>query len=337
MTPNKLYSQTGYRFDVGNNLGPYKNVQVKGNLNYNPKFGGIHFTKIRVENTNLCKYTCDMCPREKMTRRLGIMPPQDYQLVLDRVQEYVEETELPQPFPSSFFLHGYGEPLFDPKLAVKGSMVAEQFPASMPIIFSTLGVPRSESYLKNLLLEGKLERIYISFYGFQEDTYHAVHKGGNFQIAQKNLKYLATLNKSLGNPCTIILQILIPRTQEVINQDPSEKKAYQELMSFLEPLGVERYDLNLHNFGDGRDYFDPDMDTSVCSVVNGERRTHLNVSWDLKVLPCCFDYNGDIVFGDLREQSIYEIYHGEKYQKFIESHRVGNLDGYPVCKGCNVR
>ena len=111
----------------------------------------------------------------------------------------------------------------------------------------------------------------------------------------------------------------------------------REFMSFLEPLGVSLCDMNLHNFGDGRNYFAPDRDTTVCSVVNGERREHLNVSWNLKVLPCCFDYNGDIVYGDLREQSIFEIYHGEKYQKFIASHRAGNLDDYPLCKGCNVR
>ena len=29
------------------------------------KVPGIHFQKIRVENTNACKYTCVMCPRKK--------------------------------------------------------------------------------------------------------------------------------------------------------------------------------------------------------------------------------------------------------------------------------
>lgn len=88
---------------------------------------GIHFEKIRVENTNACKYTCEMCPREKMTRRLGIMPPRDYQLVLDRIKEYVEETRLPRPFVSNFFLHGYGEPLLDPMLAVKAPWPPNSF------------------------------------------------------------------------------------------------------------------------------------------------------------------------------------------------------------------
>jgi len=216
-------------------------------------------------------------------------------------------------------------------------MVAEQFPAAHTVIITTLGVRCPESYLKNLLVAGKLKNIVVSHYGFQESTYNAVQHGGDFHTAQKNFKYLATLNKSLGSPCSITLQLLVHHTQNVINKDPAEKKASLEFMSFLEPLGVKLHEMNLHNFGNGRDYYDPDMDTSVCSVVNGRRRTHLNVTWDLKILPCCFDYNADIVFGDLREQSIYEIYHGEKYQKFIASHRAGNLDDYPLCKGCNVR
>ena len=308
------------------------------NVNYSKsilKEPGIHFKKIRVENTNACKYACKMCPREKMSRRTGIMPPEDYQLVLDRVKEYVKETHLPQPFISDFFLHGYGEPLLDPMLATKSAMVAEQFPAAFTFIYTTLGVRRPKSYLKNLLVEGKLKTIAVSHYGFQEHTYNAVQHDGDFHTAQENLKYLATLNKSLGSPCAISLQLLMPDTQDVINKDSEEKKAFQAFMSFLEPLGVKLHGIKLHNHGNGRNYFAPD--TSVCSVVKGTRQEHFNVSWDLKVLPCCFDYNGDIVYGDLREQSIFEIYHGEKYQKFIASHRAGNLDDYPLCKGCNVQ
>lgn len=216
-------------------------------------------------------------------------------------------------------------------------MAAEQFPAALTVIYTTLGVRRPESYLKNLLVAGKLKNIVVSHYGFQESTYNAVQQGGDFRAARENLMCLATLNKSLGNPCNILLQLLVPHTQDVINKDPEEKKAFQEFMSFLEPLGVTPHEMRLHNFGNGRNYFASDRDSAVCSVVDGARREHLNVSWDLKVLPCCFDYNGDIVHGDLREQSIFEIYHGEKYQTFIAAHRAGNLDDYPPCKGCNVR
>jgi len=311
--------------------------QVADYVNAIPKGEGIPFTKVRVENTNACKYTCDMCPREKMSRKTGIMSPEDYQGFLDRFEEYIEETGLPQPFATTFFMHGYGEPLLDPGLAEKSAMVRKRFPASSPLIFTTLGVRRSESYLKNLLDAGGLRNIVVSFYGFQQTTYDAIQNGGDFKTARANLIRLAEFNKSLGNPCIIQVQVLLPNTWDTIARDPAEKAAFDELMSILEPLGVTVVELSLHNFGDGRSYFPADTDKTVCSVVHGLRRMHLNVSWDLKILPCCFDYNGEVVLGDLRKQSIAEIYRGEKYEKFLAAHRAGNLDDYPVCKGCDQR
>ena len=77
-------------------------------------------------------------------------------------------------------------------------MVTSQFPDSRPVIFTTLGVPRKQSYLNDLLTKGRLKKIYVSFYGFQESTYYAVQNGGNFHVARKNLINLATLNKALG-------------------------------------------------------------------------------------------------------------------------------------------
>jgi hypothetical protein len=105
-------------------------------------------------------------------------------------------------------------------------------------------------------------------------------------------------------------------------------------MEILGPMGITIKNLSLHNFGNGRNYLDNDSQTG-CSVVNGARRTHLNLSWDFNVLPCCHDYNAEIIFGNLHEQSIYEIFNGEKYKKFIAAHITGNLNDYPLCIGCN--
>jgi len=298
---------------------------------------GINFTKIRVENTNACQYACEMCPREKMSRKVGVMPPEDYRFFLGRLNDYVVETGLSEPYASTFFLHGFGEPLLDQKLAEKGAMVVEIFPASQSQILTTLGVRRSESYLRSLLEEGGLKYIIVSLYGFQEKTYSKVQHAGSYRTVRENLIFLAKLNKDLGNPCKISVQLLVPHTQTVIDEDPAEKKAFEDLMTIIEPLGVTLDTLSLHNFGDGRDYHPSAREKTMCSVVNGRRRTHLNVTWDLKVLPCCFDYNAEVVLGDLREDSIKQIYEGENYRRFLDAHRNGNFDDYPLCKACDQR
>ena len=314
-----------------------KDEDIAGYLSSIDDQVGIQFVKVRVENTNACRYKCNMCPREKMNRSTGIMPPDDYRFFLDRMEEYIEETNIPTPYSGMFFLHGYGEPLLDPKLAEKSAMVADRFPSAEPHINTTLGVRRKKSYFKTLLTKGKLKRVIVSFYGFQEKTYDKVHPGGNFRVAKENLIYLAELNASLGNHCQIWIQVLYPVTPTVMKQDPAEKKAFEDLMGVLRPLGVKVNKLDLHNHGDGRNFNPVDHGDLVCSVVDGRRRSHLNVTWDLKVVPCCFDYNADIVFGDLRTQSIKEIYESEEYRRFLNAHRYGGIDAYPLCKNCDQR
>ena len=64
------------------------------------------------------------------------------------------------------------------------------------------------------------------------------------------------------------------------------------------------------------------------------RRRILQVTWDLDVIPCCFDFNATVTFGNLREQSLAEIFAGETYRKFIEAHLANQIEVYPVCVGC---
>ncbi len=58
-----------------------------------------------------------------------------------------------------------------------------------------------------------------------------------------------------------------------------------------------------------------------------------------KVLPCCIapfahsDFQG-MILGDLTEQSLEQIWHGERYQRFRE--RLQSDDPHPCCRTCGV-
>ena len=40
------------------------------------------------------------------------------------------------------------------------------------------------------------------------------------------------------------------------------------------------------------------------------------ISWDGKVLPCCFDKDAEYVMGDLNKQTFEEIWKGSEYNAF---------------------
>jgi hypothetical protein len=53
---------------------------------------------------------------------------------------------------------------------------------------------------------------------------------------------------------------------------------------------------------------------------------------------CCFDFNGDLTLGDLKTQSITEIFKGESFQKIFKCHKSGDFEGSGlICKNCDQR
>ncbi len=40
------------------------------------------------------------------------------------------------------------------------------------------------------------------------------------------------------------------------------------------------------------------------------------ITWDGKVLPCCFDKDADHIMGDLNQESFRDIWNGTKYRLF---------------------
>jgi radical SAM protein with 4Fe4S-binding SPASM domain len=40
------------------------------------------------------------------------------------------------------------------------------------------------------------------------------------------------------------------------------------------------------------------------------------ITWDGRVVPCCFDKDAHYVLGDLRKQSFREIWNGDAYDEF---------------------
>ena len=142
------------------------------------------FQEIRIENTNSCGYKCVMCPRESQTRRIGFMSLEDFSFLLGRIG----------PFQGGFHLHGFGEPLLDRQLVQKIQALKGKYPASLGLIFSTLGVRVAEDYFAKLL-EAGLNAIVISLYGFTQEDYKKIHGVNGFELVKRNLQLLSQAMK----------------------------------------------------------------------------------------------------------------------------------------------
>jgi MoaA/NifB/PqqE/SkfB family radical SAM enzyme len=284
-------------------------------------FHPLKFSEVRIENTNRCSYHCFFCPRQEQTRVQGMMPLDDLALVLDRVGEHTGLVDL----------HGFGEPLLDRRLDEKIALVAARWPRAQPRFYSTLGVKVPPGYFERLI-EAGLKHVEVSFYGFDAESYREAHGGGSYELARENLMSLAAARRAGGGATQVVVRAF-PQ-HEVIKQPGTTAERMEEFGRWLTSLDiVVLRERDLHNYGRGREYNSAGK-LEPCSVVWGFRRRVLQVTWDLHVIPCCFDFNADIKLGNLRTQSLEEVFAGSAYQNFIQSHIDDRLDDYPVCKAC---
>ena len=280
----------------------------------------LRFDQVRIENTNRCGYRCFFCPRESLSRKQGFMPVGDFELVLERVGIHAGRVDL----------HGFGEPLLDLELPRKLEIVRKTWSACQPVIYSTLGVHLSDAAAVALIRH--LSRLEVSFYGTNRDSYRSTHGVDRFEMAKSNLVRLARLRTEERSSMEIVVRAF-PKHDSVKQPGASDAELAQ-FVEWVNSLGVQAIrERPLHNYGNGRSY--NDINTSQpCSLIWGLRYRILQVTWNLDIIPCCFDFDAAMAFGNLRHQSLAEIFSGAAYAKLYRAHATNDLKDYPVCASC---
>lgn len=290
-------------------------IPTKLNIN---KF---EFEEIRIENTNHCGYKCFFCPREELSREKGYMSLASFDLLLSGLGSHNGSVDL----------HGFGEPLLDKLLPEKIRKAKEKWPAASIRIISTLGLSLKGEYLQKLVSSG-LDSIEVSFYGIDSESYKDSHGVNKFDLAKKNIESILTLVKSSNSSLELVIREF-PK-HDKIKQLDMIYETRNKLDQWFRDIGVVRVSQHvIHNYGGGRDYNKP-VTEGVCSVSWGFRKRVLQITWDLDIIPCCFDSNSSVVFGNLKTETIEEIFSSIKYLEFINDHENNSLEKYPVCMKC---
>ena len=90
-----------------------------------------------------------------------------------------------------------------------------------------------------------------------------------------------------------------------------------------------------HNWSNGRNYRIPDVNKSKITCGRPQRGP-VQVQWNGLIVPCCYDYNSEIVLGDLNKHSLYEVLTGSLYNDFRTAHNEGAFHLYPFCNSCDL-
>jgi len=270
----------------------------------------LQHPEVRYEVTDHCNASCIMCPRESHDRPHGIMDQEKYKRSIDEIVSLGAEQVV---------LTGFGEPMLDRQLEEKVRYAASQ---GLRTYIITNGSALTPKRAASLLLAG-LDEMRVSFYGMRAETYGAVMRGLDFERTTKNLLHFLAVRDVLKIDCKLQLSYLVL---------PENERDTDDFLKFWEPK-VDYIEVwKPHNFGDGKDYRARCGEKKTCGrPQNGP----LQIQWNGEVIPCCYDYNNQIVLGNAFEQTIPEILKGEKYEDLRDAHRKGEFWRFPYCDQCD--
>jgi MoaA/NifB/PqqE/SkfB family radical SAM enzyme len=288
--------------------------EILGILNGESPVTALLHPEVRYEVTDHCNASCIMCPRDKHEhgREHGIMDQAKYERSIDEVVALGAK---------KIVLTGFGEPLLDRKLELK---VAYASSKGLGTYFITNGSALTPVRARRLV-EAGLSEMRVSFYGMRPETYNAVMQGLDFEKTKNKVLEFLRIRDEMGSKTRVQISYL------EMDQNKDDSGAFRE---FWEPKVNAIEIWKPHNFGDGRDYrerLDDSKKTSCGRPENGP----LQIQWNGEVIPCCYDYNNQIILGNAFETPVLELLNGPKYRLLRYSHRMKKFGLFPYCSQCD--
>lgn len=267
----------------------------------------------QVEVTNACNFTCDFCPRDQP----GVSRPDTF-IDLDLVK-LIALRDLGGSHFVEFQLSG------EPTLHRQLPQIIEQFQGKVLTGLSTNG----SSMRANRVWQGLLMLDYLTISVDSVEKYEEVRPGGKWTRLLENIDFLMQRRGANTFPA-VDLQLI---------EFPGVERQRDLLLKIVEEHG---WDVTVRRV--------PDCFLSVTREMKKVRKTDLclnpfmsvSVQSDGDVVPCCYAFGKQVVYGNLKKQSLEEIWNTSPTAKrFRELHLMAQTDkstiGVPFCDDCYQR
>lgn len=313
-------------FNAFRTLASYYNGRLSGN----PQHWGKPIS-LSIEPTTACNLRCPECPSglRSFTRPTG-------KLSLDLLDKTLDEVKEHCTYINFYF---QGEPYLHPDFF---EMVRRADRAGIYTATSTNAHFLDDVRAKKTVESG-LDRLIISIDGTEQSTYESYRKEGSLEKVIEGTKNVVKWKRQLNSKTPhIIFQFLVVKPNE--HQIEDVKKLGKE-------LGVDEVKFKtaqIYDFEDGNALI-PTIDKySRYKKTNAGKWMIKNpldnhcwrmwsgavITWDGKVIPCCFDKDAHHSMGNLEHASFTEIWNSAGYRQFRKSILIGR-DQIEMCKNCS--
>ena len=285
---------------------------------------------ISIEPTTSCNLRCPECPSglRSFTRPTGMLEPALFRKLINEVH----------PWLTNLTFYFQGEPFLNPNLT---EMISY---ASAKGIYQTIST--NAHYLDPetacQVVHSGLDHLIISLDGVTQEVYEQYRVGGKLSKVLEGTKNILEARKSIGSQSPFItLQFLVVKHNE---------HQIDELKILASELGVDELKLKtaqIYNYENGSPLIPENLKYSrYLPDQNGKWKIRSEwenkcwkmwsssvITWDGRVLPCCFDKDAKYQMGNINQQSFAEIWSGEKYDQFRSAILKSRAD-IDICRNC---
>jgi len=280
---------------------------------------------IGIELTNYCNLRCPECVTGsgKLTRSQGFMDIGLFKTVIKELSPYLYNTNL----------YFQGEPMLHPQFFSFLENSRNTFTT-----VSTNGHYLSAENSEKIVKSG-LNHLIISLDGMDQETYALYRKNGKLNTVIGGIKNAAEAKIRFNSKIKLEIQFLVNKINE--HQIPQIKELAKSVGASLRLKSMQVNDIKEAGL-----WLPLNGKFSRYILVNGEYVIKSNlpdrcarlwfnpvITWDGKVLPCCFDKNADHIMGDLNQDSFRDIWIGPKYRIFRKSIFSGR-NMIEICRNC---
>ncbi|WP_422008270.1 SPASM domain-containing protein [Roseivirga pacifica] len=294
----------------------------------------IHYgmpTSISLEPTTSCNLRCPECPSglRQFSRPTGMLNDKVYEQVINELA----------PRLTYLIFYFQGEPYLNPKFL---EHVAYANKRKIYTATSTNAHYLNDDVARKTVASG-LDRLLISIDGTTQDVYEQYRKGGKLAKVIEGTKNVVKWKKELKSKTPhIIFQYLVVK--------PNEHQL-EDVKKLADELGVDEVAFKtaqIYDYEDGSELIPTIEKYSRYKQLKSGKWAIKNrlvnhcwkmwhscvITWDGKVVPCCFDKDAHHQLGEMSDTSFKAVWKGSSYRNFRQA-LIRSRSEIEICKNCS--
>jgi radical SAM protein with 4Fe4S-binding SPASM domain len=271
---------------------------------------------LSIEPTTSCNLRCPQCPSglRQFTRPTGMLDPEMFRKFVSQIKTHVH----------SLTFYFQGEPYLNPDFL---KMVKVASDNNLYTITSTNAHYLNDEVSKQTIQSG-LDEIIISIDGTSQEVYEQYRVGGQLDKVLAGAQNIIKWKKELkSRKPYVVFQFVAFRSNE------HQVAGIKQLGKVMGADSVRVKTAQIYDFENSQDMIPQNQSLSRYKKNSSGKWEIKNplldqcwrmwqacvITWDGKIVPCCFDKDAKYQLGDLKTHTFKEIWFSNAYHQFRKS------------------